>query len=834
MPFGSTPGVSIKDDGTPVLSPAATINCGSGLSATNDGGGQVTLAASGGTAEPGGTNGQIQYNNAGALGGLDSTGTGKVAREDSPTLIGTPAAPTAAPGTDTTQIATTAFVRAAVVASSYIDGEVEFHADLPVTLGTPAIDSAYLVRESSGIWLINRKPAGIWVRLANAGTLADWSYAGTFPDVFSDANFSIYDNLDTSKEIGFQLSGLTASNKRILTPLDKNYTLEETAHKAKHQHGGADEVATATAAANAIPKADASGKLDTWITDATTTAKGKVELATDGETAASVAVQGSDSRLLLASDIKRQGFLNLTETTIAFDGTNFTLGCVGSTWTYWRNGIRHTITGAPAAIPLSAATAGIYFIYIDGTAGALTCSAVNTPWTLEDTKVPIATIAFDSTLTPTYWISDERHTCQIDLRAAWMDHLKGAELISAPTLTGYTIDTDTNVAKTFAISACTLRDQDIKHSLAGLTDPNGTATDYVVWYRTGASTWKWKASNMPFVYNVGNTNNFIQYDNAGTMTDLTGGAGGLTRWTNSYLLITNKTGAAWFIIVPGRAVFTSLASAQAESIADFTWIGFEIDEAVIAYQLTWKTNGATSQGKCELDVAPRVINLSTVTNVSSGAGTDHATLANLNSADFSHITAAQVGPATVVQAQGTASIRAIGTTAPEAIGTAAAGSSTEAAAKDHVHALPDAAVTLAKMANLAASTFIGRKTQSTGVPEALSVLEMQQLLGVLTSRELTDSGDLAAADVGKVLLLNKGTAATLTIRKNAVTAYPVLIPILWIQTGAGQWTFTASAGDGTVTLNPRGAATKAAGQWAWGTLLQTSTDVWTNSGDLST
>lgn len=41
--------------------------------------------------------------------------------------------------------------------------------------------------------------------------------------------------------------------------------------------------ATATATASKIPIADGSGKLDTWITDASTTAKGKVELAIDSE-----------------------------------------------------------------------------------------------------------------------------------------------------------------------------------------------------------------------------------------------------------------------------------------------------------------------------------------------------------------------------------------------------------------------------------------------------------------------------------------------------------------------------------------------------------------------
>jgi hypothetical protein len=85
------------------------------------------------------------------------------------------------------------------------------------------------------------------------------------------------------------LSGLLADEQ---DPLD---------HAADHQNGGGDEVATATPAANAIPKAGAGGELDKdWVPDGTTTAKGKVELATDGEASSGVAVQGDDSRLARA------------------------------------------------------------------------------------------------------------------------------------------------------------------------------------------------------------------------------------------------------------------------------------------------------------------------------------------------------------------------------------------------------------------------------------------------------------------------------------------------------------------------------------------------------
>ena len=328
------------------------------------------------------------------------------------------------------------------------------------------------------------------------------------------------------------------------------------------------------------------------------------------------------------ADIKRQGVVDRAETTFAFDGTNtFTLTSVGANWSYYRDGLKYTITGnKTVVIPGTPIAAGTWYIYIDDTIGTL--SASQTVWTLLDTKVPIATINFNDSLTPKYWTSDERHSSLIDgYMQFYLHNVDGARSLNTPSLTGYIPDTDTNVAKTFAISAGTLVDQDIIHSLASLPDPDGTATDYVVWYRTGVSTWEWKLSNMPFLYNT--STNWIQYDNGGTPTDLTGGGGALRRWTNSYLLLTNKSGASRFVITPGRGVFTYLDAAKAESVSTFAWDGFPIAESVIVYQLTWSTLTSTSQGQCRLAAEPTLVNISTVTNNSSGAGTDHNTLSNL-------------------------------------------------------------------------------------------------------------------------------------------------------------------------------------------------------------
>jgi len=109
--------------------------------------------------------------------------------------------------------------------ASYIDGEVQNFSALP-TSTPPAVDTAYLVREPEGTWLINRKPAGIYIRVATTGTRAtDWTYAGILPDVFNDANFLLYDNADSSKNLAFQLSGISASTTRTLTVPNSSGTI---------------------------------------------------------------------------------------------------------------------------------------------------------------------------------------------------------------------------------------------------------------------------------------------------------------------------------------------------------------------------------------------------------------------------------------------------------------------------------------------------------------------------------------------------------------------------------------------------------------------------------
>jgi hypothetical protein len=108
---------------------------------------------------------------------------------------------------------------------SYIDGVVADSSLLPVTLGTPALDAVYLAKAGSGVWLISRKPAGLYVRVANNGVAADWTYLGAFPEVNADGNWELYNTADPTKELKFDLSGITTASTVTLTAPASSGTL---------------------------------------------------------------------------------------------------------------------------------------------------------------------------------------------------------------------------------------------------------------------------------------------------------------------------------------------------------------------------------------------------------------------------------------------------------------------------------------------------------------------------------------------------------------------------------------------------------------------------------
>lgn len=101
-------------------------------------------------------------------------------------------------------------------------------------------------------------------------------------------------------------------------------------------------------------------------------------------------------------------------------------------------------------------------------------------------------------------------------------------------------------------------------------------------------------------------------------------------------------------------------------------------------------------------------------------------------------------------------------------------------------------------------------------------------IGVSTVNSQSDSYELVLTDVGKTVLMDKGSAQTLTIPANGAKAFAVGTVINVIQTGAGQVTFAITSD----TLLSSLSKVKLAGQYSAATLYKTASTTWVLIGDL--
>lgn len=113
-------------------------------------------------------------------------------------------------------------------------------------------------------------------------------------------------------------------------------------HATRHQYGGADPVGTVTPSANAIPFADVNGKLDSWVSTATTSTLGRVKLST-------APVSASDPIVVGQNDTRFTGSF----TGVSYSNNTFTFTTVGggsltsviNTVTGWTVNGNLTVTG---------------------------------------------------------------------------------------------------------------------------------------------------------------------------------------------------------------------------------------------------------------------------------------------------------------------------------------------------------------------------------------------------------------------------------------------------------------------------------------------------------
>lgn len=96
--------------------------------------------------------------------------------------------------------------------------EVNTFAELPSAGSNNG--STYLVRQSTGSYVLNRREAGLY--FSNGSV---WRRLGDIPAFFNSDNFQVYDGSDNTKSVNFQTSGITSGQSRTLTIQDSSGTI---------------------------------------------------------------------------------------------------------------------------------------------------------------------------------------------------------------------------------------------------------------------------------------------------------------------------------------------------------------------------------------------------------------------------------------------------------------------------------------------------------------------------------------------------------------------------------------------------------------------------------
>jgi hypothetical protein len=105
-------------------------------------------------------------------------------------------------------------------------GQVEFRANLPITLGSPAIGDVWLVEKPTTIGLgllsYTTYQSGLYLKESDTGSLSDWRRLNVKVQ-FTDGEFAVVSALDTSIKSRFDLTLLSQS--RVYNFQDKNGTI---------------------------------------------------------------------------------------------------------------------------------------------------------------------------------------------------------------------------------------------------------------------------------------------------------------------------------------------------------------------------------------------------------------------------------------------------------------------------------------------------------------------------------------------------------------------------------------------------------------------------------
>jgi len=334
------------------------------------------------------------------------------------------------------------------------------------------------------------------------------------------------------------------------------------------------------------------------------------------------------------------GFPNTTDSSLSFvSGTRtLTITPAVSTFDIWQQGVKYTISSAESIVVPD--TSGVHVVYYD--ADTLSQSANPAHATMDDliiNKVLVAIVYWNATDNAAYILSDERHGVIMDGKThEWIHDSVGAVYKTGFTVSGYTLDTDSDAGISFEVTNGKFYDEDIEHDIADGTASNqyeqqlnGSDAEIPILYRDDVDgSWKEDAaSTLP--YKTGGTGrlayNKDDGDGSFSQVEVTDG-----KWMAVTLIATND----WQYpvkMIQGQDVYTDKKTAVEEATNETTAFGtFPSPETIVLYRFIMQTKdtfGGTKKAKI-VDITD--FRGSSITGASAVAQ-DHGALSGLSDDD---------------------------------------------------------------------------------------------------------------------------------------------------------------------------------------------------------
>lgn len=293
--------------------------------------------------------------------------------------------------------------------------------------------------------------------------------------------------------------------------------------------------------------------------------------------------------------------------TLAYNETTrtVTITPTGATFDVFVDGKKYTFTGAQTKVHTT--TQGGHFIYVDNT-GTITTST--TSWDLTQTA-PIMYVFWDSTNSRGIPFYEWHHAGRDVYLHKRLHNVDGTQIVSGFSASGYTLNTDSDAGVTYAVASGVIADEDIFVTTESLAD----AGPYTIFWRSGgAGDWQFsKTSTLPFIYS-GSTPQYNQY---------TGATWQMTNVTNTYFynmwvfattalpvadITPSPTGSQNIVLIPGQAIYSTVAAAQAETTASLSYGTLPFQEVAPLYEVTleYKTSYAGT-AKVQIKSVTRVV-----------------------------------------------------------------------------------------------------------------------------------------------------------------------------------------------------------------------------------